>query len=443
MENSISENVISENLILVKPDAKYSQEILAYKKEFENSTDRMNGAGGLEKYDDPIKWIELCRLLEKQETCPPDRVESDQYMLVRAGDGKVLGMINFRHWLNEYLAEYGGHIGYSVRKSERLKGYAKKMLGLCLQRCRQAGLSKVLLTCMSGNEGSRKTILGAGGVYERTTRLDSEDVDMERYWIYLDPLEKYYNRYNENNRLLTRSGSVEFLTTMRYIKRFIKPGARILDIGAGTGRYSLRLADEGYQVDAVELIEHNIEIFKSQIKPDHRISVKQGNVLDLSSIADNSYDIVLLLGPMYHLYNTADKRRALEETLRVTKPGGVMFAAYCIQEASIIQYGFEGRHMPEIFEKKLLDPETFKVISDPSEIFELYRREDIDTLMETLGAKRLHYVAADLYTQYMRSTVDAMDDVTFECYLNYHYSICERNDLTGLTNHSLDIWKKN
>ena len=432
-----------ENLILIKPVMEYASGILAYKNEFLNTEDRMNGCSGLEKYDDPQEWIDKCRMREDRNNfLNEDMVEADQFILVRTGDNKILGMINFRHYLNDYLAEYGGHIGYSVRKSERRKGYAGKMLALCLDKCRETGLRKVLLTCMKQNEASRRTIIAAGGIYERTTHLDSENADMERYWISLYPLEDYYNSHNEDGRLLSRHGKVEYLTTMRYINRYLEPNTRILEIGAGTGRYSFALADRGCKVDAVELLECNIEIFKTKIRPEHKLTLWQGNVLDLHFIPDSAYDMTLLLGPMYHLYTAEDKRKALAETMRVTKPGGIIFAAYCIQDASILQYGFQGWHMPEIFARKLLDPETFRVISNPAEIFELYRREDIDCLMKEFNAERLHYVASDLFTQGMRSTINAMDDKTWECYLKYHFSVCERPDMTGLTNHSLDIFRK-
>ena len=181
-----------ENVILIKPCAEYADEIIVYKKEFENTGDRMNGSGGLDSINDPLEWIDQCRLYKKRETLPkPDKVETDQYMLVRKDDKKVLGLINFRHYLNDYLAEYGGHIGYSVCPSERRKGYATKMLVLVLRKCLEYGLEKALVTCMAGNEASRKTILKAGGIYDRTTHLESENVDMERYWIPL-PLKVYY-----------------------------------------------------------------------------------------------------------------------------------------------------------------------------------------------------------------------------------------------------------
>jgi predicted acetyltransferase len=177
-----------EDVRLIKPGVEYAEEIMAYKREFLNTGDRMNGSGGLENIDDPGEWIDRCRLFENRETLPgPDFVESEQFMLVRKTGNKVLGMISFRHYLNDYLAEYSGHIGYSVRPSERRKGYAVKMLALCLDWCREYGLEKVLITCMTGNEASRRTILRSGGVYERTTWLEKENVDMERYWITLTP----------------------------------------------------------------------------------------------------------------------------------------------------------------------------------------------------------------------------------------------------------------
>jgi len=175
-----------ESLILIKPSMEYAEEIMAYKKEFLDTEDRMNGCGGLERFEDLREWINRCILFEKQETLPnPDFVTTDQFMLVRESDKKVLGMIQFRHYLNEYLAEFGGHIGYSVRRSERRKGYATRMLKMCLDKCHEKGLQKVLITCMSKNEACRRTIIAAGGVYERKTHPDSENVDMDRYWISL------------------------------------------------------------------------------------------------------------------------------------------------------------------------------------------------------------------------------------------------------------------
>jgi len=171
-----------ENLILVKPSAEFFEEIRAYWQEIIDSDGESHGDSGLSKREDIPAWIERCRLFEKRENVPPERVEADQYMMVR--EGRILGMINFRHYLNDNLAEVGGHIGYGVRPSERSKGYAKAMLTLCLDKCRAFGLDRVLITCDENNEASRRTIIACGGVFDNT--IDKDDETSERYWITLN-----------------------------------------------------------------------------------------------------------------------------------------------------------------------------------------------------------------------------------------------------------------
>ena len=156
-----------------------------------------------------------------------------------------------------------------------------------------------------------------------------------------DYLEQYYSQYDEDNRLRSKHGYVEYHTTMRFIEKYIKAGDRILEIGAGTGRYSHALAQQGYRVEAVELVQHNIDIFRQNTQPGENINIVQGNALDLSAFQEDAYDITLLLGPMYHLYSVEDQKQALREALRVTKPGGVVFAAYCGNDATIVQYCFQ------------------------------------------------------------------------------------------------------
>ena len=235
-------------------------------------------------------------------------------------------------------------------------------------------------------------------------------------------LTDFYQFYDEDHRLASRHGSVEFLTTMRYVEKYLRQGDRILEIGAATGRYSHALARQGYTVDAVELVEHNIEIFRQNTLADEKISVVQGNALDLSAFSDDQYDITLLLGPLYHLYYQEDKRQAIREAIRVTKRGGIIFAAY-------VKGG-------------LLDAKTFAAKSEPKDLFELVRKEDIDELMSVFPVKRLHYVAADGCALLLREAIDAMDSETFELYLKYHFAVCEREDLLGVTSHAIDIFRK-
>jgi len=193
---------------------------------------------------------------------------------------------------------------------------------------------------------------------------------------------EFYNNYDEDNRLILKYGTIEFLTTMHYIEKYVKPNARILEIGAGTGRYSHALARQGYTVDAVELVEHNIDIFKKNTQSKENITIRQGNALDLSDFSDDQYDITLLLGPLYHLYTVADKQQALSEAIRVTKPGGIIFAAYVISDGCLLDEGFNrgNINVHEYIKNGLLDPETFAAISEPKDLFELVRKEDIDEI---------------------------------------------------------------
>lgn len=258
----------------------------------------------------------------------------------------------------------------------------------------------------------------------------------------IQALIQFYSSYDEEGRLLSKHGQVEYLTTMRYIEKYLRPGMRILEIGAATGRYSHALAQMGYSVDAVELVQHNIDIFNEKTKPGESVTIRQGNAKDLHFLADNSYDITLLLGPMYHLFTLEEQKQALSEALRVTKKDGILFVAYCGNDATMVQYCFGRGMLKEEKYQKLVDPVTFKAASDPAELFELYRREDIDALMANFPTTRLHYVGSDMATNYMRPVIDDMDDDFFAVYLNYHFAICERADMVGTSHHILDIHRK-
>ena len=254
----------------------------------------------------------------------------------------------------------------------------------------------------------------------------------------------HYTNNDEDGRLVSKHGSVEFLTTMRYIEKYLKTGDKVLEIGAATGRYSHALARQGYVVDAIELVEHNIDIFRKNTQPDEKVTIRRGNALDLSAFADNEYDLTLLLGPLYHLYNKEDKLTALREAIRVTKQGGIIFAAYCISDATILTEFFKKDifSIREFIEKGLIDPHTFATKSEPEDLFELVRKEEIDELMSELPVTRLHYVASDGYAHHMSEAIDEMDDDTFKLYLKYHFATCEREDFVGISHHVIDIFRK-
>lgn len=258
----------------------------------------------------------------------------------------------------------------------------------------------------------------------------------------LKELSQYYENYDENSRLDSRHGMVEYLTTIRYIEKYLCPGMRILEVGAGTGRYSHKFAQQGYQVDAVELLEHNIDKFRENTLPGENVRIIQGNAKDLSSFNDDTYDITLLLGPMYHLFTEEDKLQALSEAIRVTKKGGVIFVAYCGNDATILQFCFLRGMLNDEHYKSLIDPITFKAHSDPAELFELHRKEEVDALRSHFNVTPLHYVATDGYAHYMRAALSEMDEQLYAQYLRYHFATCERTDMVGYSNHTLDIFRK-
>ena len=257
-------------------------------------------------------------------------------------------------------------------------------------------------------------------------------------------LEEYYNAYDEEGRLLSRHGKVEYLTTMKYIEECLEGVSNpdIIEIGAGTGRYSVTLAKRGLRVTAVELVEHNLEILRSKLDGTEPITVMPGNALDLSMFPDNSFDLTMLLGPMYHLYTKEEKLRALSEAVRVTKSRGFILVAYCMNEPTVIQYVFGMNHLHEVMNLNMLTTD-WHCISEPKEVFELVRTEDIAELNAAVPVKRIKLVATDGATNYKREYIDAMDDETFGKWIDYHFAICERQDLIGASHHTLDILQKN
>ena len=169
---------------LMIPDIMLADEIRAYRQSFLKSGDSMDGTGSLRRRENPADWIADNIQCSRRETAPKNFVPATQFVYLR-DDGKIVGMIQVRHELNAYLAKYAGHIGYSVRPDERRKGYASQMLGDVLPYCREIGLDRVLITCNAMNEGSRRTIVKNGGVYDGTVHETNENVDIERYWIAL------------------------------------------------------------------------------------------------------------------------------------------------------------------------------------------------------------------------------------------------------------------
>ena len=264
-------------------------------------------------------------------------------------------------------------------------------------------------------------------------------------------LELYYNKFNEEKRLNSRHGQVEFRVSMKYIHEMLdkiaeergltseeKSEISILDIGAGTGRYSVPLAEEGYDVTAVELVKHNLGILKSK---GSSVKAYQGNALKLKRFANESFDLTLLFGPMYHLFGKEDKLQALREAKRVTKPGGIILVAYCMNEYGVLTYAFKERHILECVEEKRLT-EDFKTISAMENLYDYMRVEEIDDLVKEAELTRIKLLSPDGPANYMRPFLNQLTEEEFEHFVEYQMATCERPDLIGAGAHTLDILRK-
>lgn len=255
-------------------------------------------------------------------------------------------------------------------------------------------------------------------------------------------LEEYYNKFNEEKRLNSRHGQIEFRLSMKYIHECIdalnKTDIQILDIGAGTGRYSVALAEEGFDVTAVELVKYNLGILK---KKNSNVKAYQGNALKLSRFKDESFDITLLFGPMYHLFGFEDKKKALMEAKRVTKKNGYILVAYCMNEYSVVTYAFKERNILTCMEESRLS-EDFKTLSQPEHLYDYVRTEDIQQLNEAADLQRVKILSPDGPANYIRPFLNQLSDEEFEHFVQYQMAVCERPDLIGAGAHTLDILRK-
>ena len=170
-----------DKIILVKPDLSYADEIIKYKEESLAESPIINGSAGLDRFSSIEDWLQELKKRSCEDTVPKGLVPSSTYLAVREKDNYIVGMIDIRHYLNEYLTQVGGHIGYGVRKTERNKGYAKQMLKLALKKCKELKIKKVLITCDEDNIASEKVILSANAKLEDIRNVDGEN--KKRFWI--------------------------------------------------------------------------------------------------------------------------------------------------------------------------------------------------------------------------------------------------------------------
>ena len=352
-------------------------------------------------------------------------------------------------------------IGYCIGRNWWHRGIMTEALGTVIRyMISECGFQRITAKhdCNNPHSGGvmRKCGMRYEGTFRRSARNNQGICDMDHYAILKEDLDKpkqfmegfepsddeslvqeLYRRSGEETRLTrSQAARVEFLTTVRCIERYLRPGDRILDIGAGAGEYSLYFSRKGYDVSAVELSDANIAAFRSRLTPEDRIGLTQRNALDLSIYGDASFDTVLLLGPLYHLHSKEDRIKCLEEAKRVCKPDGKLYLAFISNDPVILT--MQQAHHDYLL-KGDYDKETFRLDDFP---FVFDTLPHARALLKEAGLRILHEVASDGLSELLAGMIDRMDEESYQQYLRYHSYICEKPECIGLSNHLLYVCSK-
>ena len=251
----------------------------------------------------------------------------------------------------------------------------------------------------------------------------------------------FYEQYDEDGRTTrTRHGQLEYSTTMTYIHRYATKHSKILEVGAGTGRYSIALAKEGMDVTAVELVENNLEVLREKSKGITNLKSFQGDATDLHRFPDNSFDVTLFFGPMYHLYESGEVNCAIDEAIRVTKPTGViMFAfisVFAIMYANYF-YGNWAEGQEENFTK------DYQIRHFKEQLFTGYDVTEFEELFREKPVEWITTAGVDGLMEPIEKRPDfSMTDEEFEALAEWYLAFSEKRELLGNTNHLLYICRK-
>lgn len=252
-------------------------------------------------------------------------------------------------------------------------------------------------------------------------------------------LDELYEYFEEDKRLNTNNAnSIEFLTTTHFIDMYLKEGLRILDVGAGTGAYSIYYADKGYHVTAVEPVKKSVDKIKSKVVPDKmKIEVQHGNALNLGDFVDNSFDVILCLGPLYHLASDEDKLKCIEEAKRVCKKGGKIFFAYLSNDMVFITESILKND--DYLGGPGYNHETFKLTDKP---FCFMTVDHMKHLMQLSNLKEISHIAVDGISELLREKINTFNEGQFREWFRFHLYACQKKELIGYSNHIVFIAEK-
>ena len=437
-----------ESFILIKPTMEYAEQIAEYRKSFLKSGDSMDGTGPLRRMEDIYEYIKFCIEGENPAMVPANLVPATQFIFVRTSDNQLVGMIQVRHYFNDFLERFGGHIGYSIRPEERRKGYAKKMLNMVLSFCREMGLERVLVSCIDGNIASEKTILGNDGVYESTVYEPVRQIYLKRFWIntmeknYKQKIiEKYADGREVNRQEKMGKYPMEFIYTKKALDTYINTEKRVAEIGCGGGYYLMHYASKCKEYLGIDLSPVNVEVARKQIieKDLKNASVEVGDATNLAGIADASYDVVLCLGPLYHL-KPEERDACISECKRICAPGGFIAFAFINKTGAIAKYG--GGDSWQAVLTTDVGESVMKYGSDKKNwnVFYFTMPEELLAATEKQGLKKVRMTGLDFLL--LEETIESFTEEQRSIWFQFADMVAGSEYATALSNHALLICQK-
>ena len=384
------------------------------------------------------------------------------FCAILTDDGRFIGGVEV-HGLDGDCPE----LGIWIVPSEQKKGYAHEVLDAVLEYVvenndkkeffyeadvRNSASTKLIHKFMSKyditDEGVEKLVTDSGKELEMQAHILKrnpvyQELDQMKRQERAEIVTSFYEKIDEGMRLeKRRQGQLEYFVTMNYIHKFIKEGDRVLEIGAGTGRYSIALTKEGYRVSAIELVEKNLKELQQNANGLTNIEAFQGDALDLGRFEDNTFDVTLSFGPMYHLYDAKDQHKALDEAIRVTKPGGVILVAFLSVHA-IICTNYLYDYLPTTVGIKENFDKDYKVKHFKEQLFTGFDICEFEELFEDKPVDYITTVAVYNVLEIAESRPDfAMTDKDFKAFADYQMHICEKREMLGSSSHLLYICQK-
>jgi len=254
-------------------------------------------------------------------------------------------------------------------------------------------------------------------------------------------ISEFYDQADEDSRLQrSRHGQLEYAVTMNYIHRFATPGSSVLEVGAGTGRYSITLANEGFHMTAVELVESNFSTLQEKSRGIERLQAIQGDATDLSRFADQSFDMTLVLGPLYHLYDKEDVQKAIDEAIRVTKKNGIIFFAFISVFGIMYANYFQGNWSVGQEENFTKD---YEVRHFKEQLFTGYDVTEFEKLFEKKPVQWITTTGTDGILEPIEHQADfEITDQDFQAFVDWYLVFSEKRELLGNTNHLLYVCKR-